>query len=662
MIGILLFILFFVGGICITRWQLPTREPLTQIVVGLSIGLFLLMWLPMLWAYFFTFSVLSHIFALLTLFILVILSYIWRDKTPPLPFDSVQKQKLITILIMVIPLTLLSCYLQYTHNLRITDNGGYAVGQSTYGDLSLHLAIATSAVHASFPLHNSLMLGASMAYPYLSDTIASTLLLFNCSLPFAMTFTGSIMMIIVYLNYAVLLTTLCKHKKSVYLAFFLFFLNGGLGFFLTLNPEIVNNTVISFYDKIELALSGFYKTPTNQPIPYNLRWVNFICDMLVPQRGILGGFTILIPCFILILPPVIKTKNIPLRTVILVGILAGGMPLIHTHSYLALVLSSFGLFLYCVLTRTTSLYKCVKSWILYAGIACAFSLPLLITFTFNQALNSNHFLRFQFNWCNNINGKGLVDPYFWFYIKNIGLPYIFIILALFQRKKEGCKINNKYISQNRLIACGAFFIYIIAEFIVFQPNEYDNNKLFYVWFLLCLPMASDYIIELYRKLKGIAGRRIIAFLFIFVCFFSATVTIARETISDYNAYYAHDITCANWIKENTAEHSVFLTGDQHLNPVSSLAGRTILCSSDIYLFLHGFNTLPRKEDIKKMYEAPLENKNLFLQYNVEYIYISSYETNSQLFKINTDEIKELFPLVYKDNSSSQRIYQVIWDN
>lgn len=53
-----------------------------------------------------------------------------------------------------------------------------------------------------------------------------------------------------------------------------------------------------------------------------------------------------------------------------------------------------------------------------------------------QAAESNHFLRFQFNWCNNRGGKGLVDPYFFFYIKNIGFPYLLILLALLKRKPK----------------------------------------------------------------------------------------------------------------------------------------------------------------------------------------------------------------------------------
>ena len=51
-----------------------------------------------------------------------------------------------------------------------------------------------------------------------------------------------------------------------------------------------------------------------------------------------------------------------------------------------------------------------------------------------------------------------------------------------------------WVRQNRLIALGAFLILLVAEFVLFQPNEYDNNKLIYVWFLLCLPMPDTTLI------------------------------------------------------------------------------------------------------------------------------------------------------------------------
>lgn len=48
------------------------------------------------------------------------------------------------MLMVVLPLTLLSAYLQYTHCLRVGNDGGWWVGQSTYGDLPMHMSFITS--------------------------------------------------------------------------------------------------------------------------------------------------------------------------------------------------------------------------------------------------------------------------------------------------------------------------------------------------------------------------------------------------------------------------------------------------------------------------------------------------------------------------------------
>ena len=70
------------------------------------------------------------------------------------------------------------------------------------------------------------------------------------------------------------------------------------------------------------------------------------------------------------------------------------------------------------------------------------------------------------------------DLYLWFYLKNIGLPFLALLLALFEKKPRW----------RRLFAM-ALPIILAAEFIRFQPNEYDNNKLFYLAWLICCMIA-----------------------------------------------------------------------------------------------------------------------------------------------------------------------------
>ncbi len=655
MFSILYLLFFLAGGLIISRLLLPRMRPVKRVYIGLSLGVLLLMWLPALWAYAFCFDFLSHGLAAVTLAALCGLAHVLRDRQSAVRFGDNERRMLRTLLMLVVPLAVLGGYLEYTHSIRLASDGSLHVGQSTYGDLSLHLAVATSVVGAKFPLHNSLMLGATMAYPYLSDSIASTMILFGMPLNTAMALTGTLMMTLVFAGYALLCMQLCRTRGAAVLAFFLLFLNGGLGFLYTFDATVEGYSVTTLWENLRTVMEGYYQTPTNQPDPHNLRWVNIICDMLVPQRGILGGWTMLMPALNLLIPPLVRGKQHGVRALVLLGLFAGGLPLIHTHSYLALVLFSAGACAYCVIT-VKERWTAFRPWLLYGAIAAALSLPQLIAFTFVQSAASDHFLRFQFNWCNNRGGRGLVDNYFWFYLKNIGLPYVLILLSLFRRRKDG--VNEGYLRQIRLIACGAFLIYGIAEFILFQPNEYDNNKLFYVWFLLCLPMAADYAMEVWERLRGLGGRRLIAAGFLIACFLSASLTVARECVSDYHAYSAVDVETAEYIKQNTPEHSVFLTGNQHLNPVSSLAGRTILCSSDLYLYYHGFNTGERRAEIAAFYENPMENLDLLRKYQVEYIYVSPYERADSQYDLNEDALEGLFPLVFETRGGHNRVFEV----
>ena len=193
-----------------------------------------------------------------------------------------------------------------------------------------------------------------------------------------------------------------------------------------------NGVVTTAWDHLRTVLTGYYQTPTNQPDPNNLRWVNILCDMLVPQRGILGGWTMLLAVLNLVLPPLVRRRKADKRAMILAGAIAGGMPLLHTHSFLALALCSLGFCVYAIASAPRGhRMEAFLPFLIYGAIAVTLAQSQLVKFTFVQAVSSDHFLRFQFNWCNNRSGLGLVDPYFWFYIKNIGLPYLLIVLALF---------------------------------------------------------------------------------------------------------------------------------------------------------------------------------------------------------------------------------------
>ena len=79
------------------------------------------------------------------------------------------------------------------------------------------------------------------------------------------------------------------------------------------------------------------------------------------------------------------------------------------------------------------------------------------------------------------------------------------------------------------------------------------------------------------------------------------------------------VEAADFVENSTEKDAVFLTGTQHNNFVSSLAGRRIVCGTSSWLYYHGFDTDEREKDISRFYADPTENMDVLEKYAVRYI-------------------------------------------
>ena len=227
----------------------------------------------------------------------------------------------------------------------------------------------------------------------------------------------------------------------------------------------------------------------------------------------------------------------------------------------------------------------------------------------------------------------------------------------------------------KAIAFGSLILFVMSEFVLFQPNVYDNIKLFFVAFIAMLPAAAQLLTDIYRRLSGIRMRFVLAAAFIAASTISGAITIARECISDYEVFSSEHVEAAEFIKENTPEGSVFLTANNHNNAPAALAGRKIVCGSSLYVHFHGLDYQKQETEAILMMAFPKDYVYLYNQYGVDYVYVSSYERgvfhiNYQYlpdkshylneYIINEIEIQEMYPLVYehKGNYETIRIYAV----
>ena len=599
MVGVLIYLLFLVIGYGYSLTIFKNKDLYFKIWFGGILGNLLLMSGIVLPSFIFGFTVLSHILLILITSIPLLLLKKLLLYKPQIEVSETCGIDFKVLGFVIIPFSLL-IWLLLTNHILTPVPGGVASGQSTYGDLQMHLGFVTSiAEQKVFPPNYPFLDGYKTNYPFFVNMLSSSLYLFGTPLRLSVLIPSYVITLLLVMGFYILAYKMTNKKSAAILSCILFFLGGGLGFvYFFVNEPFTN------------IFTEYYRTPTNC-LDYNLRWVNSICDMIIPQRTTMAGWCIFLPALWLLIDGIQKENR---KDFVILGIIAGAMPMIHTHSFLALgIISGVLFFLHFPYKSSKKTY--IMNWIYYGFIALTLALPQLFYWTFSQTAGNESFLRFGFNWVNE------TDNYFWFYVKNWGIPAIFAIPAIIHAPKTNKKLT---------IACGVLFL--LAECVIFQPNEYDNNKLFFIPYIILIITVSDWLVYIWNKLKGFKLRSTCAFIIIGLGILSGSLSIIREYISggEYLTFSENDIKIAEYIKQNTPSDSLFLTGTQHLNPVVTLAGRNIYSGSSLYVYFHGFTEeyYARADEIKSAYTGTYNELIDFCrEKGIDYIYLSKHETS-----------------------------------
>lgn len=669
------FLYFQTTGLVLIHLLFRREALLPRLLIGSVTGSLLMVWLPILFSFFFDFTLAAHILSLSVTLPLHALSAagLRRRKKESVSAPSLWRTELkrhLPFLALLFLTLAFWAYLLHTHTLLPEDSGALRTGQCTYGDMNMHLGFITSlARQHSFPPDYSILPGVRLSYPFLSDSISSSLCLMGASLRFAYLFPMLFAMAHIFTAVYLFASALCPLRMNggssavPFLALLFFFCSGGLGFAYFMDWS--ESAAYSFSD----IFTGFYTTPANL-VDRNIRWVNIIADMLLPQRATLFGYGVLFPGLWLLYQAAFGNRR---EYFPLAGLFLAALPMIHTHSFLSAVvicavwlliwlservtsfriprrLGTWGLALFaCILcllqlwnsqrpltspalmllglipflaafllgcrllysyVRQQGWRELLRSWGICLMCILALALPQLLFWTFGQVAEGG-FVRGHFNWGN----RG--DFYPWFYLKNIGMPLFLILGGI-------CACRRR----TAPLFLPALLLWWLGEFIVFTPNTYDNNKLLYVaYFLLCVG-AADYAGTLYDRIRTVPGCRLLSAAFLFFASLSGLLTLGREAVSDYQLYSPAQVALAEYIEENISPDAVFLTDTRHNNEIASLTGRNIMCGADTFLYFHGLDTTERKADLRLMYEAPLEHPELFEKYGITHIVISSFERRS----------------------------------
>lgn len=670
-------------GMAVARFALPGESGGAKLLLGSVAGTVMLQWFPVVFAFFLGFTLSAHLWALALA--LACGAFCWRFSRRGAGLGQAllafRRRK---ALWAALALWGFACFLVWK-SLLFQDGCVYS-SQATYGDTCMHLSFITSlARQEEFPPEYSILPGTRLSYPFLGDSVSASLYLVGAPLNLAYALPMWFAMGQVIFGFLLFAARLLGSWNKGLLAWFLFFFNGGLGFVYFLGGGWENFTRI---------FTEFYQTPTNLAAE-NIRWVNVVVDMMLPQRALLFGWGVLFPLLYLLYRAVFEGQK---RYFWWGGVLAGLLPMIHTHSFLALALVC-GAWMVYTLCRDLGWARpaarlgkalavlgllamaCLKTvlhattredspkllWVAGAGlclcaaaalvlvclqclqgkgrqllstwgtlllITCGLALPQLLFWTFGQA---GGFVRGHFAW---VTGE---DSYLCFYLKNLGLTGVLALLGLLAAKPGEF---GKY--------APALPIWFLGEFVEFQPNDYDNNKLFYVAFAFLCCAGAQALWQGLSRLKAAGPRRCLAGASLGLCCCAAVLTMGREAVARYVLFDPGAIALCGYMEEELPADALVLTDSRHNNEAASLAGRDILCGSPSYLYYHGLDYTRQQEAARQMYEAPEASRNLFGAWGVDYVLVSDFERGS--YQVDEAGLAALFPKVYDDGSRA--LYQV----
>lgn len=512
---------------------------------------------------------------------------------------------------------------------------GIATGViNNFGDLPFHLSVITGFAYGNnFPPEDPTYAGVRFTYPFLTDFVSAIFVRCGANLRQSMfleNFVVALSFVGLIHRWALELT---KDRLAAIATPLLVLLNGGFGWMLLWDQA----------QRSETGLMGALKAlpPSFTIIPDTTwRWGNAISTLLVPQRGMLLGLPLAVIVFTQWWlsdrdeekgggadkekepsPRSEKAKrkkgraraltqspHLPVSAVhrmIAAGLVAGLLPLVHAHSFIAVM--GVGVCLALLQQRW-------RDWAVFFFCASVVALPQMWWSTHNSAVNAATFFDWQFGWDHGTENMA------WFWFKNTGLFIPLLVLAILWGGKD-------YLISRRLLLYYLPFTlcFIVPNLIKLAPWVWDNIKILYYWWLASAPLVALLLARLWRQ--GGIHRALAVTLFAIVTL-AGSLDVASIVVktTKYGVFDSRGVAFAEVIKQQTDPRSLIVHAPVHNHP-AFLTGRRSLMGYPGHIWTHGLEFGPREGEIKRIYAGAPDAETLLRKYGVSYVVVGPLERN-----------------------------------
>lgn len=491
---------------------------------------------------------------------------------------------------------------------------------NVWGDWALHLGDVTSFAYGdNFLPENPRFAGTPYPYHFLADLTAAMIVKLGVDPAYSLglhTFLFSVLMALALFAFARRVT---GSNLAGGLSVFLFLLGGGLGWLFTLRDI---NTSHNFADTLRHHAWDFQRHQAGL-----FRWENVYDSLISIQRGYLYGLPLALLGLTLLM---IAVEGRDWRPFLTAGIVLGLLPFAHQSTLLALAFVTPFLLLLFPRWEWAIFYA---AWI---GVAVP---QLLVQLGGGRgAIAAAHW---QPWWV------AAPDPWPWFWVKNLGLYLPLALIAL------GSRSLLPRTGQRFLWA----FMPLFAAFnlAIFQPWDWDNNKLLLYWFLAVAILVAALLARTWREQRAVATRFLIIAAIATMTLSGLLLNLFQLTSRDsYELLNNEDIALAQQIRDRTSPHAIFAAGLQHNHPVHVLGGRRVMVGYNGWLWVHGIDTRQREKDLQAIFTYGPDAPALIRQYNVSYLVIGPGELSA--FKPNEAAIRAAYPLAI--STEHYHIYRV----
>jgi len=286
------------------------------------------------------------------------------------------------------------------------------------------------------------------------------------------------------------------------------------------------------------------------------------------------------------------------------GFVAGLLPLVHAHSFIATMGVAGVLALINI--------KKWREWLAFILVASIIAIPQMLWSTHGSAVSTRQFIGWEFGW-----GHGN-ENVLWFWFKNTGFFIPLLITALLW------KTDRYLISRKLLLFYLPFTLcFIIPNLIKFAPWIWDNIKILYYWWIASAPLIALLLAKLWEG--GFGNRMLAVALFVMLTLSGALDVIPllmRQ--GQYQEFDNEGIAFAEMIKQRTPITAMILHAPVHNTPVF-LSGRRSLMGYPGHIWTHGIDSGLRETEIKRIYNGSYDARALLAKYKVDYVVVDPQE-------------------------------------